>query len=92
MPDTLHRFEIVNGKQIALLVAPVVGFALALVAVAARWYTRSTKRVNSLTEDALCLAALVGMIYGLCPSEVLTFLGYELCCRCTGLQVGVPLW
>jgi hypothetical protein len=67
MPDSLHRFEIVNGKQIALLVAPVLGFALALVAVAARWYTRSTKRVNSLTEDALCLAALVGMIYGLYP-------------------------
>lgn len=59
MADNNHRFDIVNGKQIALLVAPVLCFVLAAAAVAARWYTRSVRRVNTLTEDALCLAALV---------------------------------
>lgn len=54
-----QRFEIVNGKQIALLVAPLICFVLASAAVAARWYTRSVRRVNTVTEDALCLAALV---------------------------------
>jgi hypothetical protein len=54
-----HRFHVVNGKQVALLVAPVIGFFLSSVAVAMRWYTRSVRRVNTLTEDALCLAALV---------------------------------
>jgi len=60
MADNKNRFDIENGKQIALLVAPVLGFVLAAVAVAARWRTRSVRRVNTLTEDALCLAALVG--------------------------------
>ena len=55
-----QRFDIVNVKQIALLVAPLVCFVLALAAVAARWHTRSVRRINTLTEDALCLAALVG--------------------------------
>jgi hypothetical protein len=59
MADVNHRFDVVNGKQVALLVCPVLGFVLSSVAVAARWYTRSVRRVNTLTEDALCLAALV---------------------------------
>jgi hypothetical protein len=59
MADVTHRFDIVNGKQVALLVAPVLCFVLSSVAVAVRWYTRSVRRVNTLTEDALCLAALV---------------------------------
>ncbi|KAF2036597.1 hypothetical protein EK21DRAFT_51442 [Setomelanomma holmii] len=58
MADNKERFDIVNGKQIALLVAPVLCFVLASAAVALRWYTRSVRRVNTLTEDALCLAAL----------------------------------
>jgi hypothetical protein len=59
MADPKNRFDIVNGKQIALLVAPVLCFVLASIAVAARWYTRSVRRVNTLWEDGLCLAALV---------------------------------
>jgi hypothetical protein len=59
MEDVNHRFDVVNGKQVALLVCPVIGFVLSSLAVAARWYTRSVRRVNTLTEDALCLAALV---------------------------------
>jgi hypothetical protein len=66
MADNRQRFDIVNGKQIALLVAPVVCFILAAAAVAARWYTRSVRRVNTVTEDALCLAALV------CPHSILS--------------------
>lgn len=53
-----QRFAIVDGRQIALLVAPVLCFLLACVAVAARWYTRSKRRVNTIFEDALCLMAL----------------------------------
>ena len=53
------RFEIVNGKQVVLLVAPLISLLAASVAVAARWYTRSVRRVNTLTEDSLMLAALV---------------------------------
>lgn len=63
MADNRQRFDIVNGKQIALLVAPVICFILAAAAVAARWYTRSVRRVNTVTEDALCLAALVCIQY-----------------------------
>jgi hypothetical protein len=59
MAGSTDRFDIVNGKQIALLVAPVLCFVLASAAVALRWYTRSVRRVNTLTEDALCLTALV---------------------------------
>jgi hypothetical protein len=55
------RFAIVNGKQIALLVAPLLAFVTASAVVAARWYTRSVRRVNTLTEDSLMLAALVGL-------------------------------
>jgi hypothetical protein len=55
------RFDIVNGKQVALLVAPLISLLAASVAVAARWYTRSVRRVNTLTEDSLMLAALVGL-------------------------------
>jgi hypothetical protein len=54
------RFDIVNGKQLALLIAPTLCLAVAAAAVAARWYTRSVRRVNTLNEDALMLAALVG--------------------------------
>jgi len=61
MADNKHRFEIENGRQIALLAAPVLGFLLAALAVAARWYTRSVRRVNTVTEDALCLVALVSL-------------------------------
>jgi uncharacterized membrane protein YoaK (UPF0700 family) len=64
MADKKHRFDIVNGKQIVLLVLPVLCFVLALVAVAARWYTRSVRRVNSLANDGLCLAALVSRYHG----------------------------
>jgi hypothetical protein len=56
------RFDIVNGKQLALLIAPLVCFAVASAAVAARWYTRSVRRINTLSEDALMLAALVGLL------------------------------
>jgi hypothetical protein len=56
------RFDIVNGKQVALLVAPLISLLAASVAVAARWYTRSVRRVNTLTEDSLMLAALVGLV------------------------------
>jgi len=55
------RFDIVNGKQLALLIAPLICFVAASAAVAARWYTRSVRRINTLTEDALMLAALVGL-------------------------------
>ncbi|KAH8730765.1 hypothetical protein GQ44DRAFT_699821 [Phaeosphaeriaceae sp. PMI808] len=58
MADNKQRFDIVNGKQVALLVAPVLAFLLASGAVAARWYTRSVRRVNTLIEDGLCLVAL----------------------------------
>ena len=54
------RFDIVNGKQLALLIAPTICFVVAAAVVAARWYTRSVRRVNTLGEDALMLAALVG--------------------------------
>lgn len=56
-----NRFDIVNGKQLALLIAPLLCFVAASAAVAARWYTRSVRRINTLTEDALMLAALVGL-------------------------------
>jgi uncharacterized membrane protein YoaK (UPF0700 family) len=55
------RFAIVNGKQVVLLVAPLFAFVAASAVVAARWYTRSVRRVNSLYEDSLMLAALVGL-------------------------------
>lgn len=55
------RFDIVNGKQLALLIAPTICFVVAAAVVAARWYTRSVRRVNTLGEDALMLAALVGL-------------------------------
>lgn len=56
---TDNRFDIINGKQLALLIAPLLCFVVASVAVAARWYTRSVRRINTLTEDVLMLAALV---------------------------------
>ena len=58
---TKDRFDIVNGKQLALLIAPTLCFAAASAAVAARWYTRSVRRINTVTEDALMLAALVSL-------------------------------
>jgi hypothetical protein len=67
MADNRERFDIIDGKQIALLVAPSLVFVLACVAVAARWYTRSVRRVNTITEDALCLAALVRRRYRCIP-------------------------
>jgi hypothetical protein len=86
-----ERFSIVNGKQIALLVAPVLCFVLAAVAVAARWYTRSVRRVNTLAEDALCLTALVCWVALSSFCAGLTFLGYELL-RChTGLYSSISL-
>jgi uncharacterized membrane protein YoaK (UPF0700 family) len=59
MAGGTHRFEIVNGKQLVLLIVPILTFVLSSVAVAARWYTRSVRRINTVIEDALCLAALV---------------------------------
>lgn len=56
---TDNRFDIINGKQLALLIAPLFCFVVASAAVAARWYTRSVRRINTLTEDVLMLAALV---------------------------------
>ena len=55
------RFAIVNSKQVVLLVAPLLSFVAASAVVAARWYTRSVRRVNTLYEDSLMLAALVGL-------------------------------
>ncbi|KAF1832082.1 hypothetical protein BDW02DRAFT_22615 [Decorospora gaudefroyi] len=57
--QTYQKFDIVNGKQMAIMVVPLLCFLLAIVAVASRWYTRSVRRVNTLTEDALMLAALI---------------------------------
>jgi hypothetical protein len=90
MAENKERFDIINGKQIALLVAPSLVFVLACVAVAARWYTRSVRRVNTITEDALCLAALVCSI-GTIAHALLTHIGYELCCRDAGVHSGVPM-
>jgi uncharacterized membrane protein YoaK (UPF0700 family) len=59
MAGGTHRFDIVNGKQLVLLIVPIFTFVLASAAVAARWYTRSVRRINTLIEDGLCLAALV---------------------------------
>jgi hypothetical protein len=36
-----------------------VFFVLAALAVAARWYTRTVRRVNTVIEDVLCALALV---------------------------------
>lgn len=63
--DNKNRFDIVNGKQLALLIAPLVCFLAAAAAVAARWYNRSVRRINTPAEDALMLAALVRAPYGL---------------------------
>ena len=63
MSANSSRFDIVNGKQIALLVAPLLSFVAASAAVAARWYTRSVRRVNTPIEDVLMLAALVWAIW-----------------------------
>lgn len=66
-----ERFDVVNGRQVTLLVAPLIFLALSSVAVAARWYARSMKRINSPIEDLLCLAALatslivVGITYSM---------------------------
>jgi hypothetical protein len=57
--DNKQRFDIVNGRQLSLLIAPVVFFVLAAVVVAARWYTRTVRRVNTVIEDVLCALALV---------------------------------
>ena len=54
-----QRFDIVNGRQLSLLIAPVLFFVLAALAVAARWYTRTVRRVNTVIEDVLCALALV---------------------------------
>jgi hypothetical protein len=90
MAENKHRFDIENGKQIALLVAPVLGFVLAAVAVAARWYTRSVRRVNTITEDALCLAALVSLTQSQRRGSMrLTLPGYELCRSDISLHLGL---
>jgi len=57
--DNKNRFDIVNGKQLTLLIAPLICFLAAAAAVAARWYTRSVRRINTPAEDALMLAGLV---------------------------------
>lgn len=54
-----RRFDVVNQKQIILLVIPPIFLALAAVVVAARWHARQSKRINTLVEDLLCLAGLV---------------------------------
>jgi hypothetical protein len=62
------RFDIVNGKQLALLIAPTICFVVASAVVAARWYTRSVRRVNTLGEDALMVAALVRLQIPCCDT------------------------
>ncbi|USP81477.1 integral membrane protein [Curvularia clavata] len=74
---TKDRFDIVNGKQLALLIAPTLCFVAASAAVAARWYTRSVRRINTVTEDALMLAALAMSFVVVTMVYVLVFLGGE---------------
>lgn len=83
------RFDIVNGKQLALLIAPTLCLAVAAAAVAARWYTRSVRRVNTINEDALMLAALVRR-WNHDGGTMLTTVGYELCRSYASLRAGVP--
>ncbi|KAH6865821.1 hypothetical protein BKA58DRAFT_227748 [Alternaria rosae] len=71
------RFDIVNGKQLALLIAPTLCLAVAAAAVAARWYTRSVRRINTINEDALMLAALAMSFVVVTLVYVLVFLGGE---------------
>lgn len=54
-----QHFDIVNQKQVILLVVPPIFLALATVVVAARWHVRKTKRINTLAEDILVLCGLV---------------------------------
>ncbi|RMZ67621.1 integral membrane [Pyrenophora seminiperda CCB06] len=72
-----NRFDIVNGKQLALLIAPIIFFLAAAVAVAARWHSRSVRRINTPAEDALMLAGLIMSFIVVTLVYVLVFLGGE---------------
>jgi hypothetical protein len=54
-----RSFDVVNSRQVILLVIPPIFLALATFVVAARWFVRKTKRINTLVEDVLCLCSLV---------------------------------
>ncbi|KAF2678258.1 hypothetical protein K458DRAFT_409012 [Lentithecium fluviatile CBS 122367] len=53
-----RRFDVLNSRQVILLVIPPIFLALATLVVAIRWHARKTKRINTLVEDALCLCSL----------------------------------
>jgi len=55
-----RTFEVVNSRQVVLLVIPPIFLALATLVVVVRWLARKTKRINTLVEDVLCLCSLVG--------------------------------
>jgi hypothetical protein len=57
---TKRRFDVVDGKQVLLLVIPPIFLVLATFVVAIRWHARKTKRINTLIEDVLCFCSLVG--------------------------------
>ncbi|KAF2866962.1 hypothetical protein BDV95DRAFT_648047 [Massariosphaeria phaeospora] len=69
-----RRFDVVNGRQVILLVIPPIFFALATIAVAARWYARKLKRINTIWEDAFCLAGLLMSFVVVAIIFVLVFL------------------
>ncbi|CAE7178916.1 hypothetical protein PTTW11_06446 [Pyrenophora teres f. teres] len=75
--DNKNRFDIVNGKQLALLIAPLICFLAAAAAVAVRWYTRSVRRINTPAEDALMLAGLIMSFVVVTLVYILVFLGGE---------------
>jgi hypothetical protein len=54
-----RTFDVVNCRQVILLVIPPIFLVLATSVVAVRWIARKTKRINTLVEDALCLCSLV---------------------------------
>lgn len=58
---TKRKFDIVDQKQVILLVIPPIFLALATLVVGIRWHARRTKRINTLVEDLLCLCGLVGL-------------------------------
>ena len=54
-----RSFEVVNSRQVVLLVIPPIFLVFATIVVAVRWIARKTKRINTLVEDVLCFCSLV---------------------------------
>lgn len=75
-----RRFDVVNQKQVILLVIPPIVLALATLVVAVRWHARKTKRINTLVEDVLCLCGLVRIMILRLQDPILILADYESSC------------